>query len=58
MKRSGGKGFQGAQGQRGPTKVGAGVGNSAVVETGRAVSTLHTGQLVRVDGNTGVVTVL
>ncbi|MFC0542504.1 PEP-utilizing enzyme [Kutzneria chonburiensis] len=33
-------------------------GLPAVVGTGRAVSTLRTGQLVRVDGNTGVVTVL
>ncbi|SMD26592.1 PEP-utilizing enzyme [Kibdelosporangium aridum] len=33
-------------------------GLPAVVGTGRAVSTLRTGQRVRVDGNTGVVTIL
>ncbi len=33
-------------------------GLPAVVGTGRAVSTLHTGQRVRVDGNAGTVTVL
>ena len=33
-------------------------GLPAVVGTGRATALIHTGQLIRVDGSTGIVTVL
>jgi pyruvate,water dikinase len=33
-------------------------GLPAVVGTGRATATIETGQMVRVDGSTGVVTIL
>ena len=33
-------------------------GLPAVVGTGRATSTIHTGQMIRVDGTAGVVTVI